>query len=187
MTWSGANMRCPKCNKYLPDRCTCNGPSIEERRSAAVAAPGDEGLPHPVISTGNCFPNFADGADQPYYTADQMRQYARDAIAADRRARGMVPSQMREPKSIVSPSVGAQEGERPEPSPMYFDALKIVRESQRASVSLVQRRLRISWDSARDMVELMLSRRDVPVEWAPPVYQITVGQSSAKGAEGEQA
>ena len=30
--WSGADMRCPKCNKYLPDRCTCNGPSIEERR-----------------------------------------------------------------------------------------------------------------------------------------------------------
>jgi hypothetical protein len=26
--------RCPKCNKYLPDRCTCNGPSIEERRNA---------------------------------------------------------------------------------------------------------------------------------------------------------
>lgn len=31
--WSGADMRCPKCNQYLPDRCTCNGPSIEERRN----------------------------------------------------------------------------------------------------------------------------------------------------------
>lgn len=30
--WSGANMRCEECNKYLPDRCTCNGPSLEEQR-----------------------------------------------------------------------------------------------------------------------------------------------------------
>jgi hypothetical protein len=27
--------RCPVCNKYLPDRCTCNGMSIEQRRNAA--------------------------------------------------------------------------------------------------------------------------------------------------------
>jgi len=33
MNWSGADMRCKKCNKYLPDRCTCNGPSIEQRRN----------------------------------------------------------------------------------------------------------------------------------------------------------
>ena len=31
--WSGADMRCQKCNKYLPDRCTCNGPSIESQRN----------------------------------------------------------------------------------------------------------------------------------------------------------
>lgn len=37
--WSGANMRCTKCNKYLPDRCTCNGPSIEQRRNEAVDPP----------------------------------------------------------------------------------------------------------------------------------------------------
>lgn len=30
--WSGANMRCDKCNKYLPDRCTCAGKSIEQKR-----------------------------------------------------------------------------------------------------------------------------------------------------------
>ncbi len=24
MPWSGANMRCPKCNGYVPDRCVCN-------------------------------------------------------------------------------------------------------------------------------------------------------------------
>lgn len=38
MKWSGANMRCEKCNKYLPDRCTCNGPSIEQRRNAEAFA-----------------------------------------------------------------------------------------------------------------------------------------------------
>ena len=32
MNWSGADMRCKKCNKYLPDRCVCNGLSIEEVR-----------------------------------------------------------------------------------------------------------------------------------------------------------
>jgi hypothetical protein len=26
--------RCPKCNQYLPDRCTCNGMSIEQRRNS---------------------------------------------------------------------------------------------------------------------------------------------------------
>lgn len=30
--WSGANMRCGSCNKYMPDRCTCNGISLEEQR-----------------------------------------------------------------------------------------------------------------------------------------------------------
>lgn len=47
MSWSGAEMRCPKCNKYMPDRCICNGPSIEEKRMTAAptleaerAAPG---------------------------------------------------------------------------------------------------------------------------------------------------
>lgn len=70
---------------------------------------------------------------------------------------------------------------------MYFDALKVVKESQRASVSLVQRKLSISWNQARDMVELMLSRRDVPIEWAPPVYQLNVRNGTAtSGADGEQ-
>jgi hypothetical protein len=32
MSWSGAEMRCKQCNKYLPDRCTCNGLSVEELR-----------------------------------------------------------------------------------------------------------------------------------------------------------
>lgn len=32
MNFSGADMRCIECNRYLPDRCTCNGISIEEQR-----------------------------------------------------------------------------------------------------------------------------------------------------------
>ena len=46
MNWSGANMRCKTCNQYLPDRCTCNGPSIEQKRNAEAAA-----MMH------NCYPN----------------------------------------------------------------------------------------------------------------------------------
>ncbi|WP_407304053.1 hypothetical protein [Acinetobacter sp.] len=30
--WNGSNMRCTKCNHYLPDRCICDGPSIEQQR-----------------------------------------------------------------------------------------------------------------------------------------------------------
>jgi hypothetical protein len=42
--------------------------------AAPVSAPLDtQALPPPSISTGNCFPNFADAADQPYYSADQVR------------------------------------------------------------------------------------------------------------------
>ena len=41
--WSGADMRCEVCNKYLPDRCTCNGPSIEQRRTPAEPAPASTG------------------------------------------------------------------------------------------------------------------------------------------------
>lgn len=55
---------------------------------------------------------------------------------------------------------------------LYPKAVAIVKEQKRASVSLVQRRLRLSWDTARDLVELMLERKDVPVEWAPVVYQL---------------
>lgn len=29
--WSGADMRCEKCNRYLPDRCICEGLSQEQR------------------------------------------------------------------------------------------------------------------------------------------------------------
>ena len=39
--------------------------------NAATAAPGD--LPPPAINTGNCFPDYALGADQPYYSAEQVR------------------------------------------------------------------------------------------------------------------
>ena len=47
MNWSGADMRCKKCNKYLPDRCTCNGPSIEQRRNQqAKDAEADLVEPH---------------------------------------------------------------------------------------------------------------------------------------------
>lgn len=52
MNWSGADMRCPRCNQYLPDRCTCNGPSIEEQQgrtlptfdliSLSINAPGGQ-------------------------------------------------------------------------------------------------------------------------------------------------
>lgn len=42
------------------------------------------------------------------YTADQMRQYARDAVAANRRARGMVPSQMKEPSAREASPQAAQ-------------------------------------------------------------------------------
>ena len=37
-SFSGADMRCPQCNRYLPDRCTCNGPSLEEQRLAGAEA-----------------------------------------------------------------------------------------------------------------------------------------------------
>jgi bacterioferritin-associated ferredoxin len=36
--FSGADMRCGKCNKYVPDRCTCNGLSIEQMRNANAGA-----------------------------------------------------------------------------------------------------------------------------------------------------
>ena len=80
-----------------------------------------------------------------------------------------------------------QDAERaaPELLPRYDEAVAIVKEQQRASVSLVQRRLRISWNAARDLVELMLARRDVPLEWAPPVYQLTASHRAAPVGEVE--
>lgn len=54
----------------------------------------------------------------------------------------------------------------PEPSPLYFQALELVRDAERASVSMVQRRLRIGWDAARDLIELMVTRGDIPELWA---------------------
>lgn len=54
-----------------------------------------------------------------------------------------------------------------EPSPLYFQALELVRDAERASVSMVQRKLRIGWNEARDMVELMLMRSEIPEAWAP--------------------
>lgn len=49
--WSGADMRCPKCNKYLPDRCTCNGPSIEERRMTDHQTSPEKGFDPEAIMT----------------------------------------------------------------------------------------------------------------------------------------
>jgi hypothetical protein len=67
--------------------------------------------------------------------------------------------------------------------PRYAEAVAVVKEQQRASVSLVQRRLRISWNAARDLIELMLDRGDVPLDWAPPVYQLAA-RRAAPVAEG---
>lgn len=39
MAWSGANMRCPACNKYMPDRCVCKKEAMNHPTpSAHVAA-----------------------------------------------------------------------------------------------------------------------------------------------------
>jgi hypothetical protein len=51
-----------------------------EKQSQDVA----EILANPAIRTGNCFPDFADAANRPYYTAEQVEEIARAAIAADR-------------------------------------------------------------------------------------------------------
>lgn len=54
-----------------------------------------------------------------------------------------------------------------QPSPLYFQALELVRDAERASVSMVQRRLRIGWGTARNLIELMLLRSEIPDAWAP--------------------
>jgi hypothetical protein len=52
------------------------------RRATPPPTGATEDLPPPAIGVGGVFPNFADAADQPYYTAEQYRQGQREAIAA---------------------------------------------------------------------------------------------------------
>lgn len=62
----------------------------------------------------------------------------------------------------------AAPADAPELPPLYAQALDLVHEAQRASVSLVQRRLRIGWNEARDLVQLMHDRSQIPDAWLPP-------------------
>jgi hypothetical protein len=56
-------MRCPECNKYLPDRCTCNGPSIEEQRNAEAMKNSDATTPASSAMTFDLSIGVAVGMD----------------------------------------------------------------------------------------------------------------------------
>jgi hypothetical protein len=75
----------------------------------------------------------------------------------------------------------------PEPSPLYFQALELVRDAERASVSMVQRRLRIGWDAARDLIELMLMRSEIPEEWAPQFASVVRAPSPNNSPAGRKS
>jgi hypothetical protein len=77
--WTGAKMRCPKCNKYMPDRCICNGPSAEERRAAPAAAQLDADLP-PLPEPFDHV-DMADDSVAAVFSADQYCQGQREAVA----------------------------------------------------------------------------------------------------------
>lgn len=82
---------------------------------------------------------------------------------------------------MTTPSLEAERA-APELLPRYAEAVAVVNEQKRASVSLVQRRLRLSWGAACNLIEAMLERGDVPLDWAPPVYQLA-GRRAAPAAE----
>lgn len=78
----------------------------------------------------------------------------------------------------------AGDAPRPELQALYPQALDLVHEAGYASVSMVQRRLRIGWNAARDLIVLMHSRSEIPDAWLPPAAWSSL--PSPVGGKGEQ-
>lgn len=96
--------RCPVCNKYLPDRCTCNGPSIEEIRmtnqekiNEALAVPEsalDTGVQHApnfqqIPRRGAANPKLAAPYSTGRLTNSEPVEYVTTKHGVERRHRGV--------------------------------------------------------------------------------------------------
>lgn len=115
---------------------------------------------------------------------DQARAFALSIAKAQPLVVPPVPQQ---DQANVIPPFAEPASIEPLPSPMYFKALSIVHEAGYASVAMVQRKLRIGWNDAENMLRLMWNRGDVTCEMVKYVRGLrllpeTAEQSNTAGA-----